>query len=283
MDVTDSAQPAPDVVNVPLTFVLAPAGPLTVALGSLSATQGSSYYDDLYATGGFGPYTWSLYSGSLPPGLTLDSGGYIEGTPTTAGTFRSTVEVTAADGNGALRATFTVTPDETLSLGPVTLPSATEGVDYCTNVGEDSSGGVWPYTWSVSGSLPPGLMLNADGELCGEPTSSGAFTFTVIATDSALPTPASAAAAAAIVVQPANALAGVTDGVQPGTQGEFYDGYLQADGGVGPYTWSVASGALPPGLTLDSSGEISGYPSESGFVRLYGRGDGLQHAGSPPA
>ena len=263
--VTDSAQPAPDVVDVPLTFVLAPAGPLTVALGSLSATQGSPYIEDLYATGGFGPYAWSLDSGSLPPGLTLDSGGYIEGTPTTAGTFRSTVEVTGADGNGVLVGlTFTVTPDEALSLASVTLPSATEGVDYCAYVGEDSSGGVWPYTWSVYGSLPPGLTLNAEGELCGEPTSSGAFTFTVIETDSALPTPASAAAAADIVVQPANTLTGATDGVPPGTQGEFYDGYLQADGGVGPYTWSVASGVLPPGLTLDSSGEISGYPSESG-------------------
>ena len=110
--VTDSAQPAPDVVDVPFTFVLAPAGPLTVALGSLSATQGSPYIEDLYATGGFGPYAWSLDSGSLPPGLNLDSGGYIEGTPTTTDTFRSTVEVTGADGNGVLAGlTFTVTPE----------------------------------------------------------------------------------------------------------------------------------------------------------------------------
>src|SRR5262249_31730416 len=47
------------------------------------------------------------------------------------------------------------------------------------------AGGTPPYTWSlISGTLPPGLALGADGLLAGTPTALGAFTFTVALTDS---------------------------------------------------------------------------------------------------
>jgi len=60
----------------------------------LGATRGIAYSQQIVATGGTVPYTWSLVSGSLPPGLTLNSSsGVISGTPTTAGGFSFTVQV----------------------------------------------------------------------------------------------------------------------------------------------------------------------------------------------
>src|SRR5258707_2019339 len=55
-----------------------------------------------------------------------------------------------------------------------------------------------------------------------------------------------------------------TTSLPPGTAGQGYSAQLNATGGTAPYTWSVASGALPAGLTLSSSGPISGVPSVAG-------------------
>ena len=56
-------------------------------------TVAGAYNSTLSASGGSTPYTWTLFSGALPTGLTLNTAGTISGTPTTAGTFRFTVQV----------------------------------------------------------------------------------------------------------------------------------------------------------------------------------------------
>jgi hypothetical protein len=43
-----------------------------------------------------------------------------------------------------------------------------------------------------------------------------------------------------------------------------YSVTLAATGGTGPYSWSVAAGALPRGLSLSASGLIAGTPLQSG-------------------
>ncbi|MGH3117908.1 MAG: Ig domain-containing protein [Gaiellales bacterium] len=49
----------------------------------------------MFASGGVQPYTWSVVTGELPPGLELPRReNTISGTPTTAGTFTFTVRVT---------------------------------------------------------------------------------------------------------------------------------------------------------------------------------------------
>jgi hypothetical protein len=69
--------------------------PLSVTTTSLpNGTQSVAYNQSLAATGGTAPYSWSLVSGTLPPGLALSSSGQISGTPTTAGTSNFTVQVT---------------------------------------------------------------------------------------------------------------------------------------------------------------------------------------------
>jgi hypothetical protein len=62
--------------------------PLAVSTTSLPSAQANSAYSaTLSASGGQTPYTWTLSSGSLPPGLTLSPAGVISGTPTTTGTY----------------------------------------------------------------------------------------------------------------------------------------------------------------------------------------------------
>lgn len=75
--------------------------PLSIDTTSLpDGAVGTSYSQTLSASGGTPAYAWDLSTGSLPPGLTLNSStGAITGTPTTAGTYNFTARVTDADTN----------------------------------------------------------------------------------------------------------------------------------------------------------------------------------------
>lgn len=74
--------------------------PLVVTTQSLpSAIVGVFYSATLSASGGVPPYTWTVISGALPPGLSLDTAGNITGTPTTQGTYNFTVQVVDPLGN----------------------------------------------------------------------------------------------------------------------------------------------------------------------------------------
>lgn len=81
-------------------FILGVAGtmdyiPLTISTAFLlPGTVGVAYSQTLTAVSGTPAYNWTLFSGSLPPGLALAGGtGIISGTPTTVGTYSFTVQV----------------------------------------------------------------------------------------------------------------------------------------------------------------------------------------------
>jgi large repetitive protein len=148
------------------------------------------YSQPIAANGGIVPYTFTLASGALPPGLTLDSGGTLSGIPTTIGTYCFVVGVTDAGGCRSESVTYTVVisastcPGGTvITLSPPSLPFAATGAPYNQLI--TASGGTAPYTFAVtSGTLPPGLVLNAaTGLVSGTPTQSGVFTMTITATD----------------------------------------------------------------------------------------------------
>jgi len=85
------------------------------------AVQNAAYSQQLQATG-TGPFFWAVISGTLPAGLTLTSGGLLQGTPTTLGSQTFTVSVTDAR-NATSNQQFTLTVDPPIAALSITLPA----------------------------------------------------------------------------------------------------------------------------------------------------------------
>jgi hypothetical protein len=130
------------------------------------------------------------------------------------------------------------------------------------------AGGLGPYTWSLGNSLLPiGLELapGADQfstEIIGTPTATGIYPFSLTATDA---TGNTATFSLNINVAPAQLKVVTPTLMAPLPSNPYKPVQLQASGGVPPYIWSLAtgSGPLPPGMSLSSSGAISGTPPAS--------------------
>lgn len=130
----------------------------------------------------------------------------------------------------------------------------------------EMSGGGPPFTWSlVLGSLPPGVSLNANtGVLAGTPTQEGNYSFTVKVADSTFSGQQASMQSLSITVSPP-ALSITTPSLPGGIVGQPYNFQLQATGGISPYTWSILTGSLAPGVELNElTGEISGTPTQAG-------------------
>ena len=125
-----------------------------------------------------------------------------------------------------------------------------------------ASGGSPPFTWKVTlGAVPPGLTLGADGSLTGTPTAAGSFVFTVTATDSAQP-PASGSQPFTVTISTPGPPVLIPGQTPPaGVHGTAYSFTFTATGGNLPLSWTVTAGTLPPGLTLDPNGTLSGTPT----------------------
>jgi subtilisin family serine protease len=248
-----------------------PPTPPTITTTSLpEGTVGVPYSQTLQVTAGTPPYAWSLDPGPLPGGLTLDSStGTISGTPTSAGSYPFTAKVTdnaTQTDTQALSIVVAPAPVPPPTITTTSLPGGTVGVAYNQTLA--ATDGTVPYSWSVSvGSLPGGLALDAStGAITGTPTSAGTFSFTARVTDAGTP-PQSDDQDLSIVIDPAPVPppAITTTSLPGGTVGVAYNETLAATGGTTPYSWSLASGTLPAGLTLDAStGAITGTPTSGG-------------------
>jgi len=246
----------------PLSLTINPA--LSVATTSLSVgTVTVAYNSTLVSAGGIGPFTWSVTVGPLPPGLSLNaSSGAITGTPTTVNTYNFTVKVTDPGGASATQP-LSITINLQPTITTPSFPNGTVGVAYSSTA--TATGGVLPYTWSVSaGSLPPGLTLDAaTGTISGTPTTVGTSGFTLQVADSSGP-PNLASAPFTISIQNSVLPLIVTNTSFVGGQVTVpYLAGLTATGGVPPYTWDIASGALPTGLSITGA-FISGVPTVIG-------------------
>ena len=248
----------------------APILPLNITTAALpSGTLNYGYNTTLMAAGGVLPYTWSITSGNQPPGLLLNStSGLLSGTPTIAGSYPFTVQVADSESpQVTASAQLSITVNSTLTqltIGTTTLPSGSQNSAY--NAMLAATGGVTPYTWSiVSGTLPSGLNLsNSTGAIYGTPMGGGVSTFTVKVTDSE-GSPQTATKQLSITINAAVPLSISTTSLPSGTVGTQYSAPMTAIGGVYPYTWSVISGTLPSGLSLNSStGTIGGVPVLAG-------------------
>ncbi len=170
--------------------------PPRVTTTSLMPTKELLTYDaTLNATGGRLPYHWTVLSGTLPTGLSLDEHtGAISGAATLQGDYAFTVQVEDATGAiGTHPLSMHVDPSfPAVQILTEAIAGATETVPYSQPF--SATGGAGTYVWSVTaGSLPEGLTMSADGVILGTPvaTISGShaaataatYEFTVQATD----------------------------------------------------------------------------------------------------
>jgi hypothetical protein len=262
-------------LNNPQFVYIAPCSgpsPLSVTTSSLTAaTVGTAYSQSLVASGGTTPYSWSLSAGTLPAGLSLSSAGVISGTPTTTGTSNFTVQVNDASNplqsaSKALSLTVGGSVGSPLKITTTSpLPAAKVGVAYSKSLA--ATGGTAPYSWSLSaGTLPAGLSLSSAGVISGTPTTKGTSNFTARVSDASNPAQSTTTALSLTVAVP---LKVATAATMPGAKvGVAYSASLAAKGGTPPYSWSLAAGTLPAGLTLSNTGVISGTPTTAGTFKI---------------
>ncbi len=206
-------------------------------------------------------FSWALSGGTLPPGLYLDPvAATITGTPTQAGVFNFTILSQEIGTNFAAFQKYTVyvSLGPALSLTPITHPQAAVGVAY-TGSPFRGAGGVPNYIWGLqNGTNADGLSINAGtGQLTGTPTAGGVFPMVVVVTD--------ASGASVNATFTLNVLGVSTTSLPGATTGSAYSQTLAAVGGTGTLNWAVTGTSQPPpGLTLNSLGQITGTPTASG-------------------
>jgi len=212
------------------------------------------------------PYRFKYLNGTVPPGLRITEEGLLTGTPTEAGTFSfwvaldDSVDCMSLQSQGEF--TMIVLPD--LAVTTTSLPPAVPGTPYSVQLQFSNPEVGWPVIWDITqGSLPLGLTLSETGVISGTPTGPDAKSFVVRARE-----PFRRFGERELTLTVAAALQ-ARSAVRAGEVGLRYAGSVPATGGLQSLTWSVASGALPPGLALNpSTGAISGVPRAAGIFAL---------------
>jgi hypothetical protein len=153
-------------------------------------------------------------------------------------------------------------PANPLSITTTSLQQGQTAVAY--NATLSATGGTAPYMWTLkSGTLPAGLSLSTGGTISGTPTTAGAASITVQASDSAT-TPQTADSGNLALAISGGTLQITSTVATVGTVGTAYNFQLQATGGVPPYSWSATASTLPAGLVLSDAGVVSGTPTVAG-------------------
>jgi hypothetical protein len=204
-------------------------------------------YSQALAASPTGSYTYSLLTGSLPPGLTLNTtNGQITGTTTVIGTYNFTIRALGAGSCSGTQSFSLAINCPLAQINPVTLPGGTVGTAYNQSLNATPAGN---YSFSrSSGSLPPGLTLSSAGALSGTPTTQGSYTFTVQATGFSICT-----GSRTYTLTISASCTAITLATLPsGKLNVHYYGNLATTTPSGSYTFTVDSGALPPGLALDN-------------------------------
>ena len=276
-----------------------PPLPLVITTGTpLNGIVNTVFSRQLRAVGGTPPYTWSMNGAPPAPGLTLSSAGLISGTPTASGlterTYRVTdttnqstpkvltiaIEDAASSVSGAGIASITAGIQTSPTITPFTLPNGTVNVAYPT-IQLEATGGIPPYTWSVSPALPNGLFFNllGPGIISGTPLNASTVptTYTFMVMDSSMPTGEVSKLTQTLTINAALTIDTGSPSGSPlpaGTVGQPYHALLSASGAMGPgtYTWSIVGNLTPAsGLQpLSAIGVLSGTPTIPGsYTRTY--------------
>jgi hypothetical protein len=229
--------------------------------GNLPAgTVNESYNSVLVVAGGKPPYDFSVRTGVLPPGISLNPlTGTLSGTPTAAGSFSFDVVVTDSSIHEKVIHPFVVVvvgrAGITINVSPTsTSLSSNQSQQFTATVSGTSNTAV---TWSAT----PG-SVSASG-LYAAPTVTATTSVVVSATSVA---DSSKIASAAITVNPSTkqALQITTGNLPQGQQGDTYSQVFSATGGTAPYRWSISAGAPPAGITMNTNGDFAGMPTAAG-------------------
>ncbi len=220
------------------------------------------YNQNVTADGGVTPYAWSATG--LPPNIAISSTtGALSGTPTAAGLFNVSVNVTDSVQRSASKTLKlkVIGPPRITTTSP--LPPGKVGLAY--NVTLRAVDGQTPYNWSVTtGALPAGLALSStSGDIIGAPMAVGDFSFTVKVTDRLQQFDLRPFL---LRIEPDPPTITTLSPLPDGMIGMQYQGsgyQLQAFGGFAPYSWRVSTGALPQGMLLSEGGALLGIPAVS--------------------
>ncbi len=245
--------------------VLPTTSGLEITSSSLPAMVNSTMSQYLYALGAAGgvrPYTWRIAGGALPMGVSLTSDGVLLGAPrnVASGAFPLNMEVRDAVGGRANRTlSLRIIAAGAISFRTVFIPDALVGQDYLQDIAvanQDGSSLAKPLTWRVTGAVPAGLSVTPQAELItvgGRATESGTFSFTLSVEDN---NGRSDSLEFTMTVHPPRyrVTGNFPESVHPAEVVSLQLGVTP----MGNVTYRLVSGVLPPGLTLDSTGLISG-------------------------
>lgn len=247
----------------------APAPSASIA-ANLPGQVGSAFSAAPTASGFSAAPTWTL-AGTLPAGLSLNgSTGAITGDPTTVGTTTGLVLTATAGAETASTAAFQIAISA--APPPVATPTASIQTPIAGQVGsalsvtathaDFSSAPTWTLT---SGSLPAGLSLAAStGAISGSPTTAGTTSGLVLTATSGAQSAQTNAFSIVVSAAPVTATAAMATPIN-GTVGSALTATPSSSGFSSAPSWSLSSGILPAGLSLNAStGAISGTPSASG-------------------
>jgi hypothetical protein len=166
---------------------------LTVACPQISLTPSTfptaffnvAYSQKMVASGGFAPYTFRVSAGRLPNGMTLATDGTLRGTPTS--TTNATFTVTVTDSSGCQSSqtcSINICIGAAAKLSDLTATTGTVNGTYSQTI--QIVGNIAPRTFTVTGSLPPGITLkttSTTATLIGRFTTAGTYNFVITAND----------------------------------------------------------------------------------------------------
>jgi len=221
-------------------------------------TKNNDYLENILATGGIPPYTFTIASGALPSYLELSATGQISGQAAKSGTYQLSIQV--MDRQNRIQAnSFTIQIVDPLEIQTNRLNNGIINTQYNQNL--SASGGYGNYIWSVcSGMLPQTFSIdNTTQQLIGEPDQSAYKSIVLSVTDSDGRT-----AYKNFILHIVPPLTIPMSKLPDALKNEQYSQAIPIQGGIGAFTY--ASMGLPPDLTIDPlTGIISGKSIIGGY------------------